>query len=473
MDKNRFLHPLNEDRPYMLRHDLAEGGAPAKLDALRAVGFGGVVTNAPWHTSPSDPAVYLAADGDFKALDDAVRAARERGMGVWLYDEKGYPSASADGLTLLGHPEYEARGFTEIPTGGRDWARPDTFEKIIYACRDDGEAVPFDANFARGADRVFVVRPVFEGSHAQKCGWGPRHYPNLMDKDAVAAFIRCTYDRYFEKTEQFSRFEAVFTDEPSLMAGYVNCGVPMPYAFLPWAEDLPAVFREMHGRELWEDLPVLFSAVGPVVYHEIQQVNLFEHAVAEGFRVASRPGQALVVDFHQAPLVLKKLLHRIQDRLNLRKIDEGEGIGLVVRPLFFHGDKIIYDETAQVLDRHRRILCQRIQPLGIEPPGAGFGLLRGDHIIRIGGEHLCRLHRTHEAGVESHKIKMHAGGPERIADITKLQDIIRVVLIQPVPHERAAAVVPQNQGIPVRDAVLSGPGKEGLQGPLIGHVLKA
>ena len=190
-------------------------------------------------------------------------------------------------------------------------------------------------------------------------------------------------------------------------------------------------------------------AVGPVVHHEIQQVNLFEHAVAEGFRVASRPGQALVVDFHQAPLVLKKLLHRIQDRLNLRKIDEGEGIGLVVRPLFFHGDKIIYDETAQVLDRHPRILCQRIQPLGIEPPGAGLGLLRGDHIIRIGGEHLCRLHRTHEAGVESHKIKMHAGGPERIADIAKLQDIIRIILVQPVPHERAAAVIPQDQGVPI------------------------
>ena len=231
----------------------------AKLDALRRAGFGGVVTNAPWHTSADDPAVYLAADADFHALDDAVRAAGEGGMGVWLYDEKGYPSASADGLTLLGHPEYEARGFTEIHTDGQDWARPDTFEKIIFACRDDGTPVPFDANAAHGADRVFVVRPVFEGSHAQKCGWGPRHYPNLMDQKAVEAFIRCTYDRYFEKTAEFSRFEAVFTDEPSLMAGYVNCGVPMPYAFLPWAEDLPAVFREMHGRELSEDLPVLFS----------------------------------------------------------------------------------------------------------------------------------------------------------------------------------------------------------------------
>ena len=180
-------------------------------------------------------------------------------MGVWLYDEKGYPSASADGLTMLGHPEYEARGFAEICTDGADWVRPDTFEKIIFACKEDGSPVPFDANITHGADRVYVVRPVFEGSHAQKCGFGPRHYPNIMDPAAVKAFLRCTYDRYFEKTGAFSSFEAVFTDEPSLMSAFVNCSVPMPHAFLPWAEELPAVFREMHGRELWEDIPVLFS----------------------------------------------------------------------------------------------------------------------------------------------------------------------------------------------------------------------
>ncbi len=259
MDRDRFLNPKAEDRPYMLRHDAAEGEAGGKLDALRKAGFGGIVTNAPWHTAKGDPAVYLADDGDFRALDRAVAAAEERGMGVWLYDEKGYPSASADGLTMLGHPEYEARGLTEIRVNGGSWARPDTFEKIVYACRDDGEPVPFNADRAEGADRVYAVRPVFEGSHAQKCGWGPRHYPNLMDRDAVAAFVRCTYDRYFEKTAKFPRFEAVFTDEPSLMSGYVNCGVPMPYAFVPWAEELPAVFRRMHGRELWDDLPVLFS----------------------------------------------------------------------------------------------------------------------------------------------------------------------------------------------------------------------
>ncbi|MBR5365099.1 MAG: hypothetical protein IK132_02520 [Clostridia bacterium] len=259
MDRERFLNPKNEDRPYMLRHDAAEGEAGGKLDALAKAGFGGIVTNAAWHTAKGDPAFYLADDGDFLLLDRTIEAAEARGMGVWLYDEKGYPSASADGLTMLGHPEYEARGLTEIRTDGGTWVRPDTFEKIVYACRDDGSPVRFDVNYAEGADRVYVVRPVFEGSHAQKCGWGPRHYPNLMDREAVAAFLRCTYDRYYDKTARFSRFEAVFTDEPSLMSGYVNCGVPMPFVFVPWAEELPEVFRRMHGRELWDDLPVLFS----------------------------------------------------------------------------------------------------------------------------------------------------------------------------------------------------------------------
>ena len=200
MDRERFLHPKNEDRPYMLRHDAAEGEAGGKLDALAKAGLGGIVTNAAWHTAKGDPAFYLADDGDFLLLDRTIEAAEARGMGVWLYDEKGYPSASADGLTMLGHPEYEARGLTEIHTDGGTWVRPDTFEKIVYACRDDGSPVRFDVNYAEGADRVYVVRPVFEGSHAQKCGWGPRHYPNLMDREAVAAFLRCTYDRYYNKT---------------------------------------------------------------------------------------------------------------------------------------------------------------------------------------------------------------------------------------------------------------------------------
>ena len=263
MDRNRFANPLPSDRPYRLVHDTR--GVPEALDRLKEDGFGGIVTNADWHTGADNPGQvpgqYLGEEEDFRRLDRVIGECAARDLGVWLYDEKGYPSASADGLTMLGHPEYEARGFTELAGGGEGtvFRRPDLFEKIIFACRADGSPVPFDADHAEGADRIYAVRPVFEGSHAQKCGWGPRHYPNLLDRRAVGAFIRCTYDRYYEKTERFGDFAAVFTDEPSLMAGYVNCGVPMPCAFLPWADDLPEVFRRMHGREFVLDLPVLFS----------------------------------------------------------------------------------------------------------------------------------------------------------------------------------------------------------------------
>ena len=259
-DKERFAHPTNADRIYMLQHS-TRGNLEALIDNLSAAGFGGIVTNADWHTGKAEKDFYLEKDADFARLDEVIRTLQKRGMGVWLYDECGYPSGAANGLTLLGHPEYEARGFTEIRAEGPGtvWRKPDLFEKIIFACREDGTPVSFDTHHAEGADRVYVVRPLFEGSHAQNCGWGPRRYPNLMDKAAVASFIRCTYDRYADKTEGFGAFEAVFTDEPSLMAGYVNCGTPMPWTFVPWTEEMPEKYRQMHGREIWEDMPVLFS----------------------------------------------------------------------------------------------------------------------------------------------------------------------------------------------------------------------
>ena len=101
MDRQRFRDPLNEDRPYMLRHDMAEGGDPnPSLDALHKAGFGGIVTNADWHTGKAKKYFYLEKDADFARLDEVIRTLQKRGMGVWLYDECGYPSGAANGLTL-------------------------------------------------------------------------------------------------------------------------------------------------------------------------------------------------------------------------------------------------------------------------------------------------------------------------------------------------------------------------------------
>ena len=258
MDKNVYKNPGNDYRIYRLVHAIPDNYSE-HLETLKNDGFGGVVINADWHNKEDSKGKYLCEDADFENLDARIDALKKMNFGIWLYDEKGYPSASADGLTLEGHPEYEARGFTFINTDGNDYELDEKFERIIYACKNDGTPVEFDEKSAKGADICFVVKPVFEGSHAEKCGWGPRRYPNLMDKSAIKAFIECTYKRYFEKVKNFNEFEAVFTDEPSLMSGYVNCGVRMDYTFLPWQDELPAKFKEMHGVEFCSVITELFD----------------------------------------------------------------------------------------------------------------------------------------------------------------------------------------------------------------------
>ncbi len=258
LDRKQYENPQNIYRIYRLSHGMPEDCA-STVDTLQAQGFGGVVLNAAWHEKPEDTEKYLQNEADFAALEHKIDVCTQKGFGVWLYDEKGYPSGSADGLTLAGHPEYEAKGFTAIETHGKPYQVEMPFEKVIYATDETGAPAAFDETGAENAHICYVTSPVFEGSHAQKCGWGPRRYPNLMDKEAIAAFIHCTYDRYYEKIKHFDAFEAVFTDEPSLMSAYVNCSSPMKHTFLPWHDTLPDVFRQMHGVSLYEIIGELFD----------------------------------------------------------------------------------------------------------------------------------------------------------------------------------------------------------------------
>jgi len=258
MDKTIYKNPGNDLRIYRLVHTFPDD-YESHVDFLLSEGFGGVVTNAEWHRSEDRPGKYLCEDADFKNLDEQIDAIKKRNMGIWLYDEKGYPSASADGITLENHPEFEARGFTFIELNGADYEIGDEFEKIIFACKNDGTPVSFDCKKALGADICYVVKPVFEGSHAEKCGWGPRRYPNLMDKAAIKAFIECTYDKYYDKVKNFNAFEAVFTDEPSLMSGYVNCRDKMKYVFLPWQDELPDKFKKIHRVDFFSIITELFD----------------------------------------------------------------------------------------------------------------------------------------------------------------------------------------------------------------------
>jgi len=60
------------------------------------------VGDEPWNNP-----TYLDDPGQFARLRETVERLRHQGLCVWLYDELGYPSCSAGGRVLEGHPEFQ------------------------------------------------------------------------------------------------------------------------------------------------------------------------------------------------------------------------------------------------------------------------------------------------------------------------------------------------------------------------------
>ena len=87
-----------EDTPYeQIREKIKE-----RLLSLKEKGFGGIVTNVAFRD-------YLKSEHLWRVFDIVLEQAKENDMRVWLYDEDGYPSGGAGGLTIDENPDFEAR----------------------------------------------------------------------------------------------------------------------------------------------------------------------------------------------------------------------------------------------------------------------------------------------------------------------------------------------------------------------------
>jgi hypothetical protein len=101
----RFRDPPAAARiiPIIHRLPLTPAEQDARFQTLLRQGFGGFVSNVSFHD-------YLENEEHWRAFVRGVTEAKRLGMSLWLYDERGYPSGLAGGLTMRGHPEFEARG---------------------------------------------------------------------------------------------------------------------------------------------------------------------------------------------------------------------------------------------------------------------------------------------------------------------------------------------------------------------------
>jgi hypothetical protein len=274
----RFADPPARARILKIVHGLPD--APEAQDrllrTLAAQGFGGIVCNV----SFTD---YLESEAKWKAFLRGVEEAKKAGMVMWLYDERGYPSGTAGGLTLRGHPEWEARGLliADAKTGGgavsldvppgrlfRAAAFPvaggaiDLDKPVDLAGSIRDGKLRWDAPAGEWHVMAITEDRLYEGTHAALSLADKRPYVNLLQPEPTARFLELTHEAYAARLgrDLGKWFVGTFTDEPSLMSMFLRA---MPYRALPWSPDLPGQFQARRGYGLGPVVPALVADAGP------------------------------------------------------------------------------------------------------------------------------------------------------------------------------------------------------------------
>jgi len=267
-----------------------------RLNELKARGIDGLVVNV------GGPEYLESAEGwelFLKGLEVAVRL----GFRLWVYDEQGYPSGSAGGLTLKGAPELEARGVKAITVaadnGRAEFALREKGEVSVLRCEalyEDGRRVVIAGDDqaerlkAWSVERkvvledkglvelqVFYIASLFEGAHASRNYGEKRRYINLLDSRAVRRFIELTHERYARVVpkESLDKIEAFFTDEPSFMSVVLrdldgDLATPIPVRdqpdpavpilpSVPYSEELRTELQTRYGLRLADIADKLFE----------------------------------------------------------------------------------------------------------------------------------------------------------------------------------------------------------------------
>lgn len=275
-----------------------------RIDKLSRMGYGGVVMNVDYKNYLKDPKA-------FELFFECAEYVKEKGMRVWIYDEQYYPSGAAGGLTLVGHPEFEALALVCVSgdfsvddtVGAIRVASPLGHSELKYAFaspivdgvvdhtqriniseyKDFGGGLCFDAPSGEWRVWCFFLRPLYELTQFCQGTRASRRLISIFNKSAVEHFYKVTFeDGYLAhiKGKLGDVVDAIFTDEPhspfysmyhhdygetqrTLMPSCSiydkpHRGVEI-YPYLPWEMSVVDRYKERYGRSIIDTLPDLFD----------------------------------------------------------------------------------------------------------------------------------------------------------------------------------------------------------------------
>ena len=233
MNNPIFNHPPAEYRgmPFWSLNDRLEPAEMVRqVEEFHRAGMGGFFL----HSRTGLITEYLGAEW-MDALRAAIEKAAELGMEAWLYDEDKWPSGFAGGIVPLENPEYRGQYLGRLPAGT---TLPEQSEVVL---EKDGW-IYFTAICPLGI-------AWFNGT----C------YTDLMNPEAVAAYIRSTHEKYKAAFGQYfgTVIPGIFTDEPimRMRPGWGPCDCEL----LPYSPHLVKRYQGNYGESPLPHVDALFA----------------------------------------------------------------------------------------------------------------------------------------------------------------------------------------------------------------------
>ena len=153
---------------------------------------------------------------------------------AWLYDEDKWPSGFAGGEVPLSNEAYRSRALVLVENG-----KQTDMDSVLAEAETDGR-------------KYLICKRV---SPLGSLWFNKASYVDLMNPEAVKAFLGFTHERYKKACGKYfgKEIPGIFTDEPCyLMQNHYD--VPV----IPWSDYLPEFFEKLNGYKIEDHLIELF-----------------------------------------------------------------------------------------------------------------------------------------------------------------------------------------------------------------------
>lgn len=232
---------------WFLNGDLTHKEILRQLHDFHAHGVDGVVLH-PRMGLPKR--IGYLSEKFFSYIRTALETCRELDMRVIFYDEGMYPSGSACGQVVAGHPELASCGITVTD-------EPESDDEILGERAGKFLVARHTGGTIRG---VHYGEDDFEASAPLSA--------DILNPDAVARFIELTHEAYFRRFGEYfgSTVIGFFTDEPSITGRCVK-------NMKPWTRGFSEIFKNAGGDPA--NLFALFEGV------ENEDTHLYNKLIVE------------------------------------------------------------------------------------------------------------------------------------------------------------------------------------------------